>query len=172
MVAHAALKTFTTSDYVLFSLYFALSIAVSVWSAYRAKEPAAKGGKTPKEHGEGEEPSEEEDYFMAGRSANAIVVAVSLLSGLTSGISFIGIPAYTFAHGGHSGFGRSRRRRRTGGSAVAVLGPLPHPFSQLRTMRFNPFSSTVDAMRLLISGRHPDELNCMQASRTEKAFDA
>ena len=39
------------------------------------------------------------DYFLAGRSANNTVVAISLVSGLTSGISFIGTPAYAYSNG-------------------------------------------------------------------------
>ena len=40
-----------------------------------------------------------EKYFFAGRTANKVMVAVSLLSGLTSGISFVGIPSYVYANG-------------------------------------------------------------------------
>jgi hypothetical protein len=40
-----------------------------------------------------------EDYFFAGRRANKLMVAVSLLSGLTSGITFVGVPAYVYSKG-------------------------------------------------------------------------
>ncbi len=38
-------------------------------------------------------------YFLAGRGANNIIVAISLLSGLTSGVSFLGVPAYGYENG-------------------------------------------------------------------------
>ena len=40
-----------------------------------------------------------DNYFLAGRGANNLVVAISLLSGLTSGVSFLGVPAYGYENG-------------------------------------------------------------------------
>jgi solute:Na+ symporter, SSS family len=42
---------------------------------------------------------DDEKYFFAGHKANGFVVAMSLVSGLTSGISFLGIPAYAYKNG-------------------------------------------------------------------------
>jgi sodium-coupled monocarboxylate transporter 8/12 len=39
------------------------------------------------------------DYFLAGRSMGCIVVAVSVLAALFSGISYLGAPAEVYAHG-------------------------------------------------------------------------
>jgi len=39
-----------------------------------------------------------DDFFLAGRSANLLTVAISLISGLTSGISFLGSPGYSYQH--------------------------------------------------------------------------
>eukprot|EP00041_Stephanoeca_diplocostata_P031805 m.1001462 g.1001462 ORF g.1001462 m.1001462 type:complete len:560 (-) comp24029_c1_seq1:70-1749(-) len=43
--------------------------------------------------------SNSNSYFLAGKGANKWIAGVSLISGITSGISFIGIPGYTFKHG-------------------------------------------------------------------------
>ena len=40
-----------------------------------------------------------DNYFLAGRGANKLIVAISLLSGLTSGVSFLGVPAYGYENG-------------------------------------------------------------------------
>ena len=46
-----------------------------------------------------EEANAADKYFLAGRGANNIIVAISLLSGLTSGVSFLGVPAYGYENG-------------------------------------------------------------------------
>jgi len=40
-----------------------------------------------------------DEFFLGGRSQSPFVVAISLISGLTSGISFMGTPGYSYAHG-------------------------------------------------------------------------
>ena len=44
-------------------------------------------------------PVSREGYFLAGRTANRWTTGISLLSGLSSGISFLGIPGFAFGHG-------------------------------------------------------------------------
>ena len=57
-------------------------------------------GKRRQENKEiGVERDEVEKYFFAGRKANGLIVAMSLVSGLTSGVSFLGIPAYAYNNG-------------------------------------------------------------------------
>ena len=67
-------------DWVLLVVYVAFSLAVGLWAARKPQ-------------------TDSDDYFLAGRAANPLTVAVSLISGLTSGISFIGSPGYAYEHG-------------------------------------------------------------------------
>jgi Na+/proline symporter len=84
---------FTTTDIVLLVLYLLACGGVGVMSARRS----GGGGGGGAEGGHGGESSE--SYFLAGRNANVWVTGMSLLSGLSSGISFLGIPGFAFEHG-------------------------------------------------------------------------
>jgi len=47
----------------------------------------------------------QEEFFLAGRSQGGCTVAVSLVSGMMSGISFLGGPAYAYTDGAAMGVG-------------------------------------------------------------------
>ncbi|MGQ9729965.1 MAG: sodium:solute symporter family transporter [Candidatus Zipacnadales bacterium] len=68
----------TWTDYTLFVLYLLASVGVG---ALFVKEQ-----KTTK------------DYFLAGRSMGSIVVAISVLAALFSGITYLGAPSEVYAH--------------------------------------------------------------------------
>lgn len=67
-------------DLTVLVAYIVLSLGVGLWAASKPQNNT-------------------DDYFLAGRSANPLAVAVSLISGLTSGISFLGSPGYAYEHG-------------------------------------------------------------------------
>jgi len=69
---------FTWLDYLLFIVYLLASVAVG---AVFVKEQ-----KTTK------------DYFLAGRSMGYIVVAISVIAALFSGITYLGAPSEVYAH--------------------------------------------------------------------------
>lgn len=75
---------FSPLDYTLFGLYLALSVGVGLWSARK------KAGNLG-------------DYFLAGRGMNSILVAMSILAALFSGISYLAGPADVYKNG--FGFG-------------------------------------------------------------------
>jgi SSS family solute:Na+ symporter len=45
-----------------------------------------------------------DDFVFFGKKANKIIVAISLVSGLLSGVTFLGLPAYTYANGSGMAF--------------------------------------------------------------------
>jgi Na+/proline symporter len=71
-------------DYVFLALYMLLSLAVGL------RASASKRGE------EKNASEEAQDLFLAGKNANWCITAVSLVSGLTSGISFLGVPGYGY----------------------------------------------------------------------------
>jgi SSS family transporter len=75
---------FSWIDYALFGLYLATSVGVGLWSA---RKKAANLG----------------DYFLAGRGMNSLLVAMSILAALFSGISYLAGPADVYKNG--FGFG-------------------------------------------------------------------
>ncbi len=75
---------FSLLDYTLFAVYLTLSVGVGLWSARR------KAGNLG-------------DYFLAGRGMNSILVAMSILAALFSGISYLAGPADVYKNG--FGFG-------------------------------------------------------------------
>jgi len=75
------LGSFGPGDIAAVVCYVLFSIGIGVWSARGSSSSASS-------------------YFLAGKDANPLVTAVSLVSGLTSGISFVGIPGYSYKNGG------------------------------------------------------------------------
>jgi sodium-coupled monocarboxylate transporter 8/12 len=71
---------FSPLDYALFVLYLAASVGVGLYSARK------------KSHNLG-------DYFLAGRGMNSILVAMSILAALFSGISYLAGPADVYKNG-------------------------------------------------------------------------
>ena len=69
---------FTTLDYGVFAAYLVASVLVGVLFV--------KEQRTIK------------DYFLAGRSMGSVVVAISVLAALFSGISYLGAPGEVYAH--------------------------------------------------------------------------
>jgi SSS family transporter len=74
-----ALSTFSSLDYVIFGTYLAASVAVGLISARGQKSLG--------------------DYFLAGRGMNSILVAMSILAALFSGISYLAGPADVYKNG-------------------------------------------------------------------------
>eukprot|EP00940_MAST-03C_sp_MAST-3C-sp2_P002716 g2716.t1 len=85
----ASLRSFGTADWIVLAVYIVLTLGIGVYAS-------AKKGKRRSKDQEG---TDAESYFLAGRSANFWVIAVSLVSGLTSGISFLGSTGYTYKNG-------------------------------------------------------------------------
>lgn len=73
------MHTFSNWDYLIFGLYLAASVAVGLLSA-------RKSGSLG-------------DYFLAGRGMNSILVAMSILAALFSGISYLAGPADVYKNG-------------------------------------------------------------------------
>lgn len=73
------MSTFSVWDYLIFGLYLASSVAVGLVSA-----------RNPKSLGE---------YFLAGRGMNSLLVAMSILAALFSGISYLAGPADVYKNG-------------------------------------------------------------------------
>jgi SSS family transporter len=71
---------FSWLDYVIFISYLAASVGVGLYSARGAKSSLG-------------------DYFLAGRGMGSIVVALSILAALFSGISYIAGPADVYQNG-------------------------------------------------------------------------
>lgn len=78
------MSRFSLIDYTFFGVYLALSVGVGLWSA---RKKAANLG----------------DYFLAGRGMNSVLVAMSILAALFSGISYLAAPADVYKNG--FGFG-------------------------------------------------------------------
>jgi len=64
-----------------------ITVLLGVWAAQQAQRNSRDG------------------YFLANRSSNPLIVSVSLLSGLTSGISVLGIPGFVYGDEDSSNFG-------------------------------------------------------------------
>lgn len=73
------LGQFTWLDYGIFIVY--LVLAVSVGLLFVKEQRTIK------------------DYFLAGRSMNSILVGISVLAALTSGITYLGGPGEVYGHG-------------------------------------------------------------------------
>eukprot|EP00936_MAST-01D_sp_MAST-1D-sp1_P000603 g603.t1 len=71
---------FGPGDIAAVIIYIILSVAIGLW----ASRGSSSSGRA---------------YFLAGKGSNPCVTAVSLVSGLTSGISFLGIPGYNYKNG-------------------------------------------------------------------------
>jgi len=70
---------FTTLDYTVFGVYLAASVGVGLLSARGSKSLG--------------------DYFLAGRGMNSVLVAMSILAALFSGISYLAGPADVYKNG-------------------------------------------------------------------------
>lgn len=70
---------FSWLDYTIFIAYLAAMVGVGVFFV--------REQRTVK------------DYFLAGRSMGYIMIAVSVLAALFSGISYLGAPGEVYAHG-------------------------------------------------------------------------
>lgn len=70
---------FSWLDYTVFGFYLAASVSVGLWSARGQKSLG--------------------DYFLAGRGMGSVLVAVSILAALFSGISYLAAPAEVYKHG-------------------------------------------------------------------------
>ena len=94
---------FGAVDWIVLCVYLAFSILVGVVAprlgALRRRCSRTKRG--------GDGGDDDPDRFFLGEagSSSPLIVAVSLVSGLTSGISFLGSPAYTYTHGAAIMFG-------------------------------------------------------------------
>ena len=71
--------TFSWLDYTIFGLYLTASVGVGIYSARGSKSLG--------------------DYFLAGRGMNSILVAMSILAALFSGISYLAGPADVYKNG-------------------------------------------------------------------------
>jgi hypothetical protein len=71
--------TFSWLDYTIFGVYLAASVGVGLLSARGSKSLG--------------------DYFLAGRGMNSILVAMSILAALFSGISYLAGPADVYKNG-------------------------------------------------------------------------
>src|SRR5437867_10899248 len=70
---------FRGSDYLIFFVYLAASALVGLWF--------------------GKDQRSIHDYFLAGRSMKPVVVAISVLAALFSGITYLGAPSEVYANG-------------------------------------------------------------------------
>ena len=70
---------FSWLDYTIFGVYLTASVGVGLFSARGAKSLS--------------------DYFLAGRGMNSILVAMSILAALFSGISYLAGPADVYKNG-------------------------------------------------------------------------
>jgi Na+/proline symporter len=75
----------TVADVITLLLYVCLSGSVGVWSARKSRK------------------ANKEDFYLGGRRTNPCVLGISLVSGLSSGISYLGLTSY--AYGTVNGFG-------------------------------------------------------------------
>lgn len=69
----------TAPDWIVLSLHLTLTLAVGLFVTSRKQSGA--------------------DAMLAGRSMSGFTIALSLVSGLTSGISYLGFPGYVFVDG-------------------------------------------------------------------------
>jgi Na+/proline symporter len=69
-----------TVDFITLVAYVLLSVGVGLW--------AGRGSSGSRS-----------SYFLGNQSSPTWVTAISLLSGITSGISFLGMPGYSYQHG-------------------------------------------------------------------------
>lgn len=72
-------QTFGWLDYTVFAAYLALTAAIGLWFA--------RGQRDLKE------------YFLAGRSMGSVVVSMTILAALFSGITFLSAPGEGYLHG-------------------------------------------------------------------------
>ena len=80
------LNDFNAVDWIILCVYIVICIAIGIYTG------KSGGG------------NDAEEYLLAGKQKHFLIVAVSLVSGLTSGISFLGSPAYSYTHGLSLGF--------------------------------------------------------------------
>jgi Na+/proline symporter len=85
------LNSFHTTDWIILVVYIVFCLAVGIYTGKSGDDDKGKS-------------SGAEDYLLAGKQKHFLVVAVSLVSGLTSGISFLGSPGYSYTHGLSLGF--------------------------------------------------------------------
>lgn len=77
---------FKTVDWVILITYIIVCLAIGIYTGKSGSKNNA------------------EEYLLAGKEKHFAIVAISLVSGLTSGISFLGSPAYSYTHGLSLGF--------------------------------------------------------------------
>jgi Na+/proline symporter len=83
-----------TIDLAVCVIFLIITIAVGLTSGKKKKKLVETRKTNRQEDGE-----EEDDYFTGGRQQSCFLVAISLLSGLTSGISYLGCPGLAFETG-------------------------------------------------------------------------
>lgn len=71
---------FSWLDYTLFACYLAVSVGIGLWSARKKSSDLG-------------------DYFLAGRGMNSLLIAMSILAALFSGISYLAGPADVYKNG-------------------------------------------------------------------------
>jgi Na+/proline symporter len=90
--SHYKILHLSTLDLIVCVIFFLITIYVGLTAAPKSKPATTATANKQKENNK-------DDYFTGGRKQSYLLVAVSLLSGLTSGISYLGCPGLAFETG-------------------------------------------------------------------------
>ena len=89
----------TSADYASLVLYVLFTVIIGLLSSKQKDATDDADSVLDQEAQDAKDEAEAEDLFLAGRDSNPWITAISLVSGLTSGISFLGAPGFSYTHG-------------------------------------------------------------------------
>lgn len=94
----------STADITVCTLYIIASIGIGLWpdmvKCYQQRKAGGTGGKAASDGGAADSAAGEVDeYLLASRSMGCFAVGISLCASLTSGITMLGGPGYSYENG-------------------------------------------------------------------------
>ena len=91
-------QTLAPGDWAVIACHLTLSMAVGLYVG-KPSAPSSTAANAHAGPATSQKARDEAQYFLAGRTQRGCTIALSLLSGIKSGISFLGQPGYSYQDG-------------------------------------------------------------------------
>ena len=88
-----------TADWVVLALHLMFSGAVGYYASRAPARIANGGGIAVRKGASVDDEGDDEQYMLAGRNVGGSAIGISLVSGLCSGISYLGGPGFAYGDG-------------------------------------------------------------------------